>query len=256
MTTTFGKMESLANTKYYEIKTDHVYAYKIAKDDISLPFLKSFYNVSKYVNSDHLVKVYGIDEEKVMMDLYKTDLQRAARQYKFSYLLKIFYDVCLGVKDLHDKNVCHNDLKPGNILIKEDKGFIGDLDSCLLCNNDKVEIDEELTTYCFAAPETYKDKLSVYSKEGDIWALGCTLLFLVTGYLLFSSTYDEYKGFFNDLKEERDLIALIDYYVKQWKRDELRKEALELVKKMLVLNKDKRAKIEEVINDKVFDRFK
>jgi serine/threonine protein kinase len=36
---------------------------------------------------------------------------------------KIFYEIVLGVQDIHKANIAHLDLKPSNILI-DDQGFI------------------------------------------------------------------------------------------------------------------------------------
>lgn len=35
-------------------------------------------------------------------------------------LLRIFYQVCLGIRYLHAKNIMHRDLKPENVLLDKD----------------------------------------------------------------------------------------------------------------------------------------
>ena len=47
-------------------------------------------------------------------------------------VVNIMKQVCLGVKYLHDKSICHRDLKVENILFKGERIVIADFGSCTL----------------------------------------------------------------------------------------------------------------------------
>lgn len=46
--------------------------------------------------------------------------------WKEEYVIKLFLDICLAVKILHDNNIIHRDLKPANVLINDKKCKLAD----------------------------------------------------------------------------------------------------------------------------------
>lgn len=90
----------------------------------------------------------------------------------------IFKQILHGVKYLHDKNVCHRDLKMTNILINS-KGQVKIIDFGFA-----IEADQKLRMYCgtpsYMPPEMV-NKRAYYGIPLDIWSLAVVLYKLLTG---------------------------------------------------------------------------
>lgn len=94
-----------------------------------------------------------------------------------------FYQICMGVKYLHDQQVAHRDLKPENILLasKEKNTLlkITDFGLSKITNNNTM-----LHTVCgtpiFVAPEILEEQ-DPYTHKVDIWSLGILLFFALSG---------------------------------------------------------------------------
>lgn len=100
--------------------------------------------------------------------------------------LRCFFG-CLSsaVKYLHEQKCRHKDIKPGNILIKDEKVLITDFGTAL----DWTELGADMTdgrpeayTNAYAAPEVVQARPR--NSSADIWSLGCVYLdMLVSGIL-------------------------------------------------------------------------
>lgn len=136
--------------------------------------------------------------------------------------LRIVLQLLFGVKDIHDLEYCHNDLKPGNILIKNDLvPLIIDLDGV---TRHQPIIPHAICTPAYRAPETYNaysltqlipegtlashvvqkyPKACEYSypfnhKANDIWALGI---------IIYQMIHDDEFPRFSFLEQDRDKIT-------------------------------------------------
>ena len=80
-----------------------------------------------------------------------------------------------GIDHCHKNDLCHRDIKPGNILI-ENKN------SVVLCDfglaTDKVSVKHRAGTPCYISPEIRLGKL--YDYRCDLWSAGMTCLHLYT----------------------------------------------------------------------------
>ncbi|CAL5432126.1 unnamed protein product [Camellia sinensis] len=89
--------------------------------------------------------------------------------------------VLLGLSYIHNKGYVHCDIKPHNILLVDEK------DDLSIDLNGKMNRVQERTakiadlggTALYMAPESIRHE--DYEPEADIWALGCTILELLTG---------------------------------------------------------------------------
>lgn len=90
---------------------------------------------------------------------------------------------CLeGLKACHEQNLCHRDIKPGNILFDEyfrikicDFGLA-------LPHVEGQRIKKFNGSFAYLAPEILR-KYSYDPKKADIWALGVTFVYILTGRL-------------------------------------------------------------------------
>lgn len=76
----------------------------------------------------------------------------------------------------------HRDIKPDNIFVFDDNGVeravFGDLG--LMVNMDEMH-NTDTGTFMYKAPEML-DGSPEYDKSVDVWALGCTLYYMFTGF--------------------------------------------------------------------------
>ncbi|XP_047322049.1 mitogen-activated protein kinase kinase kinase 20-like [Impatiens glandulifera] len=84
--------------------------------------------------------------------------------------------VLLGLKDIHKQGFVHCDIKPDNILLVD--GYVPKI--CDFGLAIKMGLVSHLRgTPAYFAPETIKYR--IYTASADIWALGCSVLEMVTG---------------------------------------------------------------------------
>lgn len=142
----------------------------------------------------NIVSAYDIDNEGdvhfiVMEYVDGLDLQQLVRRdgpLDFSNAADIIAQSARGLAHAHDKGVIHRDIKPANLLVDE-KGIVrlldmglalvsaGDEQSLTVANNENV-----LGTADYLAPEQALNSHGV-DHRADIYGLGCTMYFLLTG---------------------------------------------------------------------------
>lgn len=86
-----------------------------------------------------------------------------------------------AVRYIHEHNILHRDIKPENIMVTADyKAILIDFGSAREFEQDKTQMHTTMLTHGYAPPEQY----TANSKKGsytDIYALGATLYFILTG---------------------------------------------------------------------------
>jgi len=116
-----------------------------------------------------------------------------------------FKQLVYTIKHLHDKNIAHCDIKPGNIFLDEYFNLkLGDFGWAFALQSKQYGITKGFGTKSYMAPEVFKaSKDAPYSPFiADIFALGWTLYFLVTGKIpLYSETCS------SSTEEESDYIC-------------------------------------------------
>lgn len=86
-----------------------------------------------------------------------------------------------AVEYIHKHNILHRDIKPENIMVTADyKAILIDFGSAREFEQDKTQMHTSMLTHGYAPPEQY----TANSRKGsytDIYALGATLYFILTG---------------------------------------------------------------------------
>ena len=96
-------------------------------------------------------------------------------------LINIIGQICIVIKEIHDKNLIHRDLSPDNIFIDENMIIkIGDfgLSKQFDSYNSYAITPEKFGIDYYIAPEILKK--GIYSQKSDIWSLGCIIHELLT----------------------------------------------------------------------------
>ncbi|XP_068767467.1 serine/threonine-protein kinase Chk2 isoform X3 [Struthio camelus] len=154
-----------------------------------------------------------------------------------------FYQMLLAVKYLHDNGIIHRDLKPENVLLSSSE------ETCLIKITDfgqsKILGETSLMkTLCgtptYLAPEVLNSLGTAgYSRAVDCWSLGVILFVCLCGYPPFNEQ--------NTQLSLKDQITRGEYtfIAKEWKH--VTDMALDLVKKLLVVDPSKRLTTEEAL---------
>ena len=146
----------------------------------------------------------------------------------------IFKQIIEGLKYINKKKIVHRDIKLDNILI--------DLDNTVkICDfgvSKRITEGELMIDHCgtpgYISPEIYKNK-GYEGYQCDIWSAGVTLYYMLSGtqpFRAYSIKEMESKVIKGDFDEIKD----ISY------------EANDLIRRMLVVDPEKRIKINEILN--------
>ena len=177
----------------------------------------------------------------------------------------IIFQISYGLYILHSNKIIHNDIKPSNILIDEVGGiFISDFGSA--CFSD--EESDSYTLY-YASPEFLND-FKKRDEKYDMWGLGVIIIEL----FIKENKYFNYKkdnsesqlkcilskfGINENLeKEEINNLIYSDGNKFEFNIGEIEskiedKNAIELIKNLVVLNPKKRFTAEQVLKSKYFE---
>ncbi|PHZ13031.1 Pkinase-domain-containing protein [Rhizopus microsporus ATCC 52813] len=169
---------------------------------------------------------YIVMEFRETMDLF--DYIEYNEQINEDNIRKIFKQIALGVKHLHDHRIVHRDIKDENVVVDKDLNVqIVDFGSAAYIKQGR-KYETFVGTLDYAAPEILRGQ--TYSgKPQDVWALGI---------LLFTLIYRENP--FYDIDEIMSQELRIPFV--------LSKGSVDLIYKMLERDVDKRIDIQTVLD--------
>merc|ERR1711871_1138229 len=90
-------------------------------------------------------------------------------------LWRYFWELCLALKHLHNKNIIHRDLKSLNVFLTRTGNLkVGDLGvSRLVEGGGAAMMQTRVGTPLYLAPELVQNQK--YGLKADIWSLGCLM---------------------------------------------------------------------------------
>jgi serine/threonine protein kinase/FixJ family two-component response regulator len=151
------------------------------------------------LDHEHIVKIYdsGKDDDlsyMVMEWVEGRSLEDVLTQGQIPLdrLTCTFEQICGAVAFAHERNVIHLDLKPGNILLidgPDAENFVKVIDfglSRVISQESGTTVTKFRGTHQFCAPEQFGGKVS---HRSDIYSLGATLYYLLTGVIPFGASY-------------------------------------------------------------------
>ena len=207
----YKTLKFLGNGKYGSVekivdnKDNKIYALKkIKKENVTIESFKNEVKILSLFNSDKIVKYYGSFSDKnyfyIKMEYCNfSNLANFIENNKNSnclinedILYKIIYNISLGIKEIHSKDIIHRDLNPNNIFMNDDYNIkIGDFGISKHCKSTNSNVG----TLYYKSPELIKGEQ--YNNSVDIWALGCIIYELFTLKKCFDCEYD--LGLFNNI---------------------------------------------------------
>jgi len=168
---------------------------KKIKSEIDLKSTLRELRTLRLTNHPNIIKLYrviqqnqGAQDPKIymVMQYFPFDLRRVLNQMKKNHLSNqqfgklIIYQILMGIQYLHSGNILHRDLKPENILVNTDSSIaICDFGFARFSNGDIAELTNYVVTRPYRAPEIALGQIN-YSKEVDIWSIGCIFYELLT----------------------------------------------------------------------------
>ena len=107
-------------------------------------------------------------------------------------LNNIIKQMCIGIKEIHNKKIVHRDIKPENIFISNNMEIkIGDFGISKQLNLYKTHLTTKncAGTYYYIAPEILNN--GIFNEKSDIWSLGCIIYELFTLNIYFKDLYSK-----------------------------------------------------------------
>ncbi|XP_048697857.2 mitogen-activated protein kinase 15 isoform X1 [Caretta caretta] len=236
----------------------------------------------------NIIKLLNVIRAQNDRDIYlvfesmETDLHAVIKKgnlLKDIHKCYILYQLLKATKFIHSGNVIHRDQKPSNILLDADC-FVKLCDFGLarsLCQIHEDQGSPALTEYVatrwYRAPEILLSSHS-YTKGVDMWSIGCILGEMLLGKPLFpgTSTVNQIEQILSVIPapSQEDILAIhSDYRASVINRISSRRRvtieeilpssipphALDLLKRLLVFNPDKRLTAEEALQHPYVKRF-
>ena len=112
-----------------------------------------------------------------------TDLLKKFGGFSANMIASYLRQILSGLAFLHANDIVHRDIKGGNILVDESGNVkLADFGCSYRMKSDKTMSMAELKgTPYFMAPEVLT--AGKYGRNGDVWAVGCTVIQMLTCHL-------------------------------------------------------------------------
>ncbi|KAL4629757.1 mitogen-activated protein kinase 15 isoform X1 [Arapaima gigas] len=245
-------------------------------------FLQEFGNHSNIIKLLNVIRAQNDKDIYLVFEYMETDLHAVIKKgnlLKDIHKRYIMYQVLKATKFLHSGNVIHRDQKPSNILLDTDC-FVKLCDFGLarsLCMIQEDAGNPPLTEYVatrwYRAPEILLGS-SRYTKGVDMWSVGCILGEMLLGKPLFpgTSTINQIEKIMTTIPHPtpEDVCSIkSEYGASVIQRMMLRPQvslesmlpssvppdALDLLKRLLVFNPEKRLTAEEALQHPYVSKF-
>ena len=261
------------HVKQFKVFIDENYDTEIKQIYKEINFLCLLQQYDCFVKLDDILIVKKINTKKLYL-IFKGNTVSLNKIIKSDYYINlknddlakwIIFQISYGLYILHSNNIIHNDIKPSNILINEECSiFIADFGSA--CFSD--EENDSYTLY-YASPE-FLNNFEKRDEKYDMWALGVIIIELfVKENIYFNYKKDSNesqlkcilsKFGINENLEKNDINNLIyndeskyEFNIGEIESKIKDKNAIELIKNLVVLNPKKRFTAEQVLKSKYFE---
>lgn len=192
---TFGYVKEAQTTSG---KIIAVKIYKSSSIDISADIIREI-NIMKLIDHPNIIKLLQVKASSGSIEIAIQHGGITLSEYMFTLLdfhreeiaPQIFSQILLAVSYMHKIGVIHRDIKPDNILIKDDIVRICDFSIAkkIIPSREKAHT-YKIGTSNYKAPELFGEKPKDYGTKIDIWATGCTFYEFLTKKVLFKGATD------------------------------------------------------------------
>ena len=162
---------------------------KLSLDPVALLRFQREANAASRLNHPNIVEIYDVGEDEgqhfIVMEYIRgktlKELIAARGAMDQQEALQIMDQLLAAIIEAHKNNIIHRDIKPQNILIKDD-GTVKIADFGIATVSDAVQLtqtDTVLGSVHYLAPELARGEAASF--QSDIYALGITLYEMLTG---------------------------------------------------------------------------
>lgn len=161
-----------------------------AKSEADVLHQMNHSNITMYIESFvENAKLYIVMENADGGDL-ATAIQNRRKDMKYwdeEEVMRIFVQICLALKHVHNANILHRDLKSQNIFLTS-KGVVklGDFGIAKVLDATDDQARTQIGTPYYLSPEICESK--PYGRESDVWSLGVLLYELIALEMPFQAT--------------------------------------------------------------------
>lgn len=126
-------------------------------------------------------------------DLFKSIINR--KTYSENMARDFIFQICKGVAFMHEKLICHRDLKLDNVLLNpNDQVKIADFGFAEQLSDKNQYMTDTCGTSQYMAPELIRNDIFQFQMNVDQWALGVIAFLLQYGQFPFSNQHDQRMG--------------------------------------------------------------
>ncbi|CAD8208623.1 unnamed protein product [Paramecium octaurelia] len=274
---TYGRVYKGVNRRTQEVVAikEIIHSEEEKKEGIQSTTLREMSVLLQFRNHPHIVELKEVilDEtdykQYLIMEFIDTDLRKMIDQGQITEHLakRLLLHILRGLYALHSQLIFHRDLKPANILVQNGVAKLGDFG---LAKPIGYPINrthtKEVQTLWYRAPELLLGHFK-YSPALDIFSLGCIFYEMLVGEALFkgNSEIDQlFKIFqFMGTPLEWEGFKSMPYYSARFPQFHaqaeqhlsgfnIRREAKDLLLRMLQIDSTKRITAREAIDDIYF----
>ena len=162
---------------------------------------------------------------------------------------QIFKNMVIVTEKLHKQKIVHLDIKLENFIISDEvKKSICMIDyaSCHPHSDKKMQLSKMVGTRGYAPYEIYK---GYYTSKSDVWSLGVCLWLLLTK----TTAFDHNKLSYSNCKDITSKDFTFPLHTHNGFRHQMSDEVFDLLKKMLVINPNKRISLSDILKHPWFE---
>lgn len=176
--------------------------YNRLKDITNIVKVNKNYTFSINID-EYLFCIYAIE-----MNYYECLGKHLADGFRFKKIEDIIYciiSIVKGVRNCHNANIIHCDIKPFNIFFDKKNFYLGDFDHSLISTEKNICIKRSFHGTLYSAPEVILEN-KILGVVSDIYSIGVILYELLTGELLgITYTKDITEDILRTLLNERKI---------------------------------------------------
>lgn len=243
------------------------FAIKFLKNDFSSSqlarFKDEFFCIQQIGDHPNIAKYYNLDKIKIdeneyyilIMKHYDKSLNEmgsvaslTGEKERSEKLVKLFGDLCKGLKHLHSADVIHRDIKPQNIFwdSETENYVLGDMGIARFPENFVKEAEthksERLANWSFS-PKEHLNSKKPFEKNGDIYSLGQVLNWYMLNKVVGGTNRDRFANTDSSIAV-KDIDKIVDKCVND--SPELRFQSITEIKNFLDEMHQKRSERNEV----------
>ncbi|KAG0167751.1 hypothetical protein DFQ28_005712 [Apophysomyces sp. BC1034] len=155
----------------------------------------------------------------------------------------VIKSVLTGLEYLHAHNVVHRDMKPENLLFKNQDSdadlVICDFGIAKMNNDSEADLETVCGSPAYVAPEVILRK--GYGPAVDMWAIGVITYVLLCGYQPFQA--EDQVELFDEITHAR-----FEFHERYWRN--ISQDAKDFIRRLLTLDSEKRPTASEALKDK------